>query len=281
VTFDGKKVFTNGALFCQAPSATSARRLAEWLHKLKLIPEAERFGVIRKVAADSLDPEMVRARWQEYLDQSKRLHVLSIVLFVYLFLVAPALLWSFGFRVAGAGVAAGLLLQTFTIGWRFRRAHQHLYPNGAEDRFVPFVTMLLAPPTAIRARDLLARHLMDDFHPLAVVRNFCPPAEFKSLARHALRDLHFPMLPLSATSEAEAIQTEEWFRYVVRDETEKALARAGLNPTELLAPPAVSEEVHRAYCPRCHMQFVAIDVVCSDCGGRPVVEFKPIPKTGS
>ena len=274
VTFEGRKVFTNDALFCQAPSAASARRLGEWLHTLKSMPEAERSGAIRKTVADALDPENVRARWKEYLDQSKSLHRLTSVLFTYLFFVAPAFLWYFGFRVAGIGVAAGLLVQTFTIGWLFRRAHCQLYPNGAEDRFVPFLTMLLAPPTAIRARDLLARHLMDDFHPLAVVNLFCPPGEFKALAGHALRDLHFPMLPLSASSAPEAIQTEEWFRRVVLDETEKALTRAGLKPVELLAPPASTEDVHRAYCARCNAQFVAVDAVCGDCGGRSLVSFE-------
>ena len=35
--------------------------------------------------------------------------------------------------------------------------HQHVgvLPEGGEERFAPFVTMLLAPPTAIRAHDLL------------------------------------------------------------------------------------------------------------------------------
>jgi len=273
VTFDGKKVFTNGALFCQTPSATSARQLAEWLHKLKSMPEAERSRSIRKTVAEALDSENVHTRWKSFRERSKLLHVLSIILFAYLFLAAPALLWFFGFRAAGIGVALGLLVQTFTIGSLFRRAHRTLYPDGAEDRFVPFLTMLLAPPTAIRARDLLGRHLMDNFHPLAVVQAFCPSAEFKALARHTLRDLHFPMLPLSASAAEDAIQTEEWFRCVVRDETEKALARAGLNRTELLAAPAVSEEVHRAYCPRCHAQFVATEAVCGDCGGRSLVAF--------
>jgi hypothetical protein len=273
VTFEGKNVLTNDALFCRAPSAASARRLAEWLHTLKLMPEAQRSDAIRTAVADALDPEKVRARWSEYRDQSKLLQRLSTVLFAYLFFAAPALLWSLGFRVAGIGVAAGLLVQTFTIGWLFHRAHRRLYPNGAEDRFVPFLTMLLAPPTAIRARDLLARHLMDEFHPLAVTQVLCSRADLKAMARHALRDLYFPMLPLSASAASDAIQTEGWFRRLVLDETEKLLTRAGLNPVELLAPPVISEEVHRAYCPRCHAQFVSADVVCGDCGGRPVAAF--------
>ena len=71
------------------------------------------------------------------------------------------------------------------------------------------VTMLLAPPAAIRAPDLLARHLLQNFHPLAVAQVLCSPGGFKSVARQALLDLRYPLLPVCPTNEPEPMTTEQ------------------------------------------------------------------------
>ena len=205
--------------------------------------------------------------------QGPRLRWLGNILFVYLFVISPALIWYFGFRLAGLWVVAGLLAQTFTIGWRFWRAHGGLYPGGSEERFVPFLTMLLAPPSAIRAHDLLARRLVENFHPLVVAEVFCPGAPLHRLARRVLLDLCFPLLPSAPSSEAAVVQPEEWFRGVLSEECERAVERAGLKPSELTQPPARSEATHRSYCPRCDAQFVVEAGTCADCGGRALAAF--------
>jgi hypothetical protein len=274
LTIDGRRILANGEPLLVAPSASTARHLGEWLHGLKSLPQSERAAEIRGRIADALDAGRIRARWAGFEEKSRLIHRLSILLFVYLFLIAPALLWYFGIRHAGIGVGTGLVAQTMTIGFLFRRAHRALFPEGSDDRFAPFLTMLLAPPTAIRARDFLARHLVEEFHPLAVAEAFCPQEEFKRLARHVLLDLQFPMLPVVASSDSEATRTEHWFRSIWLEEVEKAVVRAGLELTELRAPPAPTESVQRAYCPRCGAQFVSTDAVCGDCGGRALVTFE-------
>ncbi len=133
--------------------------------------------------------------------------------------------------------------------------------------------MLLAPPTAIRAHDLLARQLVATFHPLAPAQALCPPGAFQDLARHALRDLHFPILPTSPHPEIQAVQSEAWFRQAVLEEMEQAIEQAGLQPAQLLQPPAPLEPANRSYCPRCETQFVTAVGTCGDCGGRPLRSF--------
>jgi hypothetical protein len=273
ISLEGRNILINDVLFVKAPTGGAARRLAGVVRRLTPLSAADRAMAIRQLIAEAFDTEKIQVRWREFQTQSRTLRLLAIFLFAYLFVLAPVLLWHFGFRYAGLGLAAGLLAQTVTVGWLFRRAHRQLFPDGAEERFTPFLTMLLAPPTAIRASDLLARHLFDDFHPLAITHVFCPAAELKTLARHALLDLHFPLLPASPSSHEQAVQTEEWFRRLLLEEMERIVVRAGLQTNELLQPPTRAEPEHQAYCPRCRAQFVAASATCADCGGRPLVPF--------
>lgn len=279
VAFEGKTVLVNGALFAKAPSITEARRWAQLLHRIKSTPEKQRESAIREAMGGSLDSARIRKRWEEYAGQSVLLRRLAIVLFIYLFALAPLLLWKYGFRHAGAGVAAGLLAQTLTIGWLFRRAHQRLFPDGAEERFTPFLTMLLAPPSAIRAPDTLGRHLLEEFHPLAVVQALAPPEAFKKLARHVLLDLQFPVLPAAPSADEAAVRAEDWSRARMRELVWKFVERAGVNPEDLVKPPAPAESVNKAFCPRCGSQFVDSAAACRECGGRPLALFEPAATT--
>jgi hypothetical protein len=270
---EGRSVLVNATIFIKASSPTAARRLADLLRELKALPEKDRAAAIRRSLAATLDAKAARQRWEEYLVRSPRLRWLGNLLFVYLFVIAPGMIWFFGFRLAGLWVAAGLLAQTFTIGWHFWRAHGAIYPGGSEERFTPFLTMLLAPPTAIRARDLLARRLVENFHPLAVAAVCCPGAPFQRLARRVLLDLRFPVLPSAPSSETAVVQTEEWFRGVLLEECERAVERAGLKLSDVTQPPARSETTHRSYCPRCDAQFDVGTGACADCGGRALAAF--------
>ena len=54
------------------------------------------------------------------------------------------------------------------------------------------------------------------------------------------------------------------------------LRNAGINPDELLQPPAALDETCHAYCPRCETQFTALDGVCADCGGVALLPVGPL-----
>ncbi len=270
---EGRNVLVNGTVFLTTASSSLARRLARLLRELKGLQEGDREAAIRRTLAVTLDAKSARQRWEEYTRQSKRLRWMGGILFAYLFVIAPAVIWYWGFNAAGLGVVIGLLAQTFTLGWQFWRAHGALYPGGSEERFTPFLTMLLAPPTAIRAYDLLARRLVENVHPLAVAQAFCPGDPFKQLARRVLLDLRHPVLPSAPSAESAVVQTEEWFRGALLDECERSVERAGLKSSELTMPPERAEVKSRTYCPRCGAQYVVETGNCADCGGRSLVAF--------
>ena len=167
----------------------------------------------------------------------------------------------------------GLFAQTATIAILFRRAHKRLLPLGDDERFTSFLIMLLAPPTAIRAHDVLARHLLETFHPLAVAQMLCSAEIVKAFARAVLLDLRFPMLPICPTSEANACATEQWFRTTRLQAMQKFICDAGLSLMDLTASPLRTDQENQSFCPRCGAQFVMTAGVCADCGGRPLERF--------
>ena len=273
IAVDGRKLLVNGEVFLKAASTCSARWLAESLRRLRKSPEPERAAAIKKMLNESLDAEKLSARWRVFQTRARPIRILSNGLFVYLFLVVAPLIWRFGFGQFGLWLLVGMLAQTISIAVLFRRAHQSLYPDAGEERLKAFLTLLLAPPAAIRAPDLLARHLLANFHPLAVAQVLCSPGRFKSFAGQALLDLRYPLLPVCPTNEPEPMATEQWFRTARQVAAEQFVQRAGLKPDELTAMPGPTEPANQSCCPRCGAQFVTRTGTCLDCGGRPLEPF--------
>jgi hypothetical protein len=273
VEVDGKAVFVNAEPFFRAPSPLAARPLADFLRRLHSLKVPERESAIRKKLEEAFDNEEISARLAEYQALARPVRWLANLLFAYVFVLAPMLVGAFGFGHLGWALLAGLLAQTITAAMLFRRAHRALFPDASAERFTPFVTMLLAPPTAIRAHDLLSRHLLEPFHPLAVAQVLCSPERFEEFARRTLLDLRFPMLPICPAGTPEAARTEQWSRQAVLGAAEKCIQRAGLRPEKLLQPPAPAEPRNLSYCPRCGGQFLSVELTCGDCGGRPLERF--------
>ena len=276
VAFEGGKVLVNGEMFLKAASTISARHWASSLRGLRNLPKTARADAIRKLIHESLDADQIARRVRELQWRVKPIRHLSNALFIYLFLVLAPLLWRYGFGQFGLWLLLGMLAQTVSIAVLFRRAHQALYPGADEERFKPFFTMLLAPPTAIRAPDIFARHLLETFHPLAVAKVLCRPETFTGFARLILLDLRYPLLPVCPMDDPSAVLVEQWFRAAQREAIEKFIQSAGLRPDELIAPPKPSETASQSYCPRCGAQFVVHAGYCADCGGRPVQPFGDI-----
>ncbi len=277
VGVDGRKVLVNEDVFLKAVSTFSARRLAESLRRLGHTRELERAAAIQQMLNETLDTETLAARWRLFQTRVRPIRLLSNGLFLYLFLVAAPLILRFGFGPFGVWLLGGMFVQSIIIAVLFRRAHQSLYPGAGDEQLKPFLTMLLAPPAAIRAPDVLTRHLLEQFHPLAVAQVLCSPARFRSFTRQVLLDLRYPLLPICPTSEPEPLKTEQWFRSARLEAIEQFLQRRGLKPEELTVMPGPTEPENQSYCPRCGAQFVTRTGTCSDCGGRSLQAFNRVP----
>ena len=273
VSADSRKLMINGHVFMRGASPGLTHQLARQLGQLKSLPPAKRGRAIQSMVQETLDTDQVEQRRDQFLALTRRLRFLANGLFVYLFVLAPFVAWKFGLLHTWISLVAGLLAFTTAIAVSFYRSHKQLFPAAEDERFTHFLILLLSPVTAVRAMDLLSRPLLETFHPLAVARVLCSKDAFRSFAALFLREAHYPALPLCTRPESAALQAENLSRSLLLTESETLLKKAGLNPAELLRPPAPSESACRSYCPRCLAQFTTNSGVCQDCGGVPLAAF--------
>jgi hypothetical protein len=273
VAVDSRKILINRKVFVRTDSTRYARHLAELLQRLAKLAVVERESAVKAALNESLNAQSVEQRFQEFRLSSHRLRRRCNVLFVVLFLLAPALVWRFGLNRLGLACLMGVLGLVVLIAVEFFQQHKRLFPGEKSDRAAPLVTMFLAPPAAIRAWDALARQLIVEFHPLAVARVLCAPDEFRRFARRILLDLWHPIAPGCPLDGLEPQAVEAWFRSKLIEATEAMLLLAKLNLEELTQAPVRAEGSH-SYCPRCDSQFVSERGICSDCGGIPLRRFE-------
>lgn len=271
----GKKVLINGATLLKTPSPALARHLVRVVEGLRKAPPGEREGRIAEIFREHFDVQMIRQRWRSFQDGIRPVRWLTNALFLYLFVLAPVLIGHAGLKRSWLGLLIGLLALTSGTALFFRRAHQALYPEAEDDRFTHSLTILLSPATAIRGQDLLSRGLLETFHPLAIAQVFCPPTAFRSFAGKVLLEIRFPAPSASPACQPEAGAAQRFSQSVLQRTVEAFLIRHGINPEELLSPPAPADETCRAYCPRCREQFTIREGICPDCGGLPLVAFSP------
>jgi hypothetical protein len=257
-----RTVLINNEFFYKASSEYSSRHLASEIARLSKLDDKKRSTEIANLISDSCDPAAINDRVTAFLKQSRHLRYLANVLFLFLFGICPFVVWRYGLAATLWPIVGGLYTQTIIIALLFSKAHRKVYPHDSSQIFKPFLTMLLAAPSAIRVQDILGRPLLEPFHPLAVAKTLCSAKDFKNLATHAIRDLNFPRLPIPQTS------IERTFRDAVLATLTRKLQ---ISDAEILTAPQRSETVHTRYCPRCHQQFTDAATYCRDCGGRELL----------
>jgi hypothetical protein len=271
VRCSGKKVFVDKELLFKAASASLAARITRQLRELATMNPRAREDAIKKIVAHSFDKAAVERRWQDFNKAAAPLRLMSNLVFCYLFILAPALIWRFGFRSLWPWLLAAVVGLMIGAAVFYLRLHKQLYPALNDERFTNFLLVLLAPSSTIRARDSLSRPLLEEFHPLAVAAVFAGKEEFAQLAAWVLRDLRHPALPICPNEAPAATAAETYWRSLLCREVEAFLSRAGLNPGQFLQPPAPADDTCKSYCPRCQAQFTQSATSCADCGGMPLV----------
>jgi len=269
----GMKVIVKGEILWSAPTLSLANQVVETLKRLAALPKPQRENAIQEFIRAGLNSRAVEQRWNEFQQHSPKLRLLGNVLFVFLFGVAPILIWNFGFRLSWLGLLLGLVTLTVTTAVLFHRAHKKLYLSAEDERFTHTLTVALSPANAVRACDALSRPLFENFHPLAVAKVFLPETRFRQFAREVLLDIRHPALPVCPNNDPVFRDTELFARTALRQALEQLLKRSGIDPDELCRPPAPADDSCRAYCPRCGAQFTSADANCADCGGLTLVAF--------
>ncbi len=269
----GKKLRLKDETLFSAPTTTRAQFLFQTLTKLAKLPSNQRPEAIQEFVRAAFDDKMIAARWAEFQAETKSLRLLTNALFVLVFMLAPVLIGFIGLKLVWLWLSLALVALTVSTSVLFARGHRKFWPEAADDRFTQALIIALAPATTMRALDIAARPLLENFHPLAVAKHFLPPAVFQCFARRVLLDLRHPARPTCPNPQPEAIATEAFFRQVQIETVEAWLAENKIAPAELCQPPPPADDSCQAYCPRCEAQFTTPAGTCADCGGVPLAAF--------
>lgn len=246
-------------------SPAQARRLVALLNQLVATAQGEREEVITARMRAALDSAALSARLGSFRTVSRLPGILASVLLVFVFFLAPLVIWWLGVMMAWPWLLGGLVILSAVNSIGFLRAHRRLHPDLEDERFAHFLMVLLFPPAAMRTGDMLSRPLLEPFHPLAAASELCRPEEFEALACRVACGLRYPATrPASTTAGAGAVWG--WHDRAMARAVEGLLVQHDLSLDQLVAPPAQADAGSRSYCPRCHAQFTRETGTCSDCG---------------
>jgi hypothetical protein len=260
----GKEVWSAGQVLFLAHSEAYATFLAGVLDRVRKKSPQERDGAFQREFEKMFDTEKVGLRLEEYKTHAAFLRTTCVLLFVFLFLIAPVLIRLRGLERIWPVLLAYLIWSLAWIGWSFLKAHQALYPEQKEGRWQQVMVLALSPFSAIRANDVLLRDLFCAFHPVAVGCALLSKEESRVLAERSLRQAMFRMDGDPTSSDP-----------AVRRALEAFLAKNGMLLEQLLRPPQRESENCLTYCPLCLAQFVLAEGECPDCGDVPLKEFPP------
>ena len=250
-------------VFLVARHETAARHLLERLHGLAALPAAEREARLRADLRAPLNPALAAERLAAARAAARPLTVLATLLFVYCFLFAPAVGLVLGPQRALLGLFAGALVFHLPLLVLFPRAHRRVAPARRAERWTEFAKLLLSPPMAMRAADLVWLHGLEGLHPLAVLAAGKDDTELRALGRTLLLDQRHP-LGLDECP-APAAATEAWHRREWTVALADLLRERGVDPDALTQPAAEWEPGTASYCCRCQQGYGTGAETCSDC----------------
>ena len=255
---DGSYLTINNQRFVKCTTAQEARTLAESISAMAKASPSKREGMARNWIAKQFSTKDAETRLKESGALIEPIQSLSLILFLFLFVFTPVLGSFFGLMTLVIPVAVVMVSLAVMIAIMFHRVHKKLYPAESSERLESLVKMILCPPVAIRAADVLTRNLLADFSPI-VLATVLPGSGEQHFVRGVVLDLKYPLG--HDLSDANAVETITWAA-----NERLSVFEHYLKPQELLLP-AQREENSISYCPRCLCQFVVEVEECSDCPG--------------
>jgi hypothetical protein len=208
-------------------------------------------GLPSRLAARGLVERRVKAA----LAAAAPLRRLGAGLWIYVFIVAPAVIVLFGLRATWPFLLALLALWLLATILTYRRSWSRLYPEKPGDWSKDAFLMAFSPLGAPRAADRLTRGALDGLTAMRIASVVAPRDEFCRLAR--------------------LVYFDSRARQETRQEIDHILEAEGW-AAAFAAPPA-AEPGMKGFCPRCCGQLLCDSGGCPDCAG---VSIRPFAHSG-
>lgn len=267
---DGKYLWLNESRFVKCGDAEQAASLAEWIQQLSSKSAENREAAIRRTWAAQFSKEDALKCHDRVRSLEAGIRWNCFIFFILLYGVAPIMANTYGLIRSIIPVAIVMLICALFISVSYFYAHKVLYHSLSNDRLVNFVKMILCPPAAIRAADLLTLHAMSRFHPV-LLANIILGSHNEAFTRAVIKDMHYPIrhdltdpVALSIVSWHSACEINACKNFL---EAEDSTAFRDF----LVLPDR--DGVSSAYCPRCSCQFENRLDECPDCPGVKLLLF--------
>ena len=269
-TTDAVYLLVNDERFAKCATARQARALAKLISEMAKASAAKRERLARNWINKQFAMDDAAARLSEGNAVIQPMRELSLILFLFLFVVSPVLVSSFGLMGLIIPVATVMVILAVLIGILFYRAHKQLFPAETSERFENLVKMILCPPVSMRAPDILTRNLLAEYSPIVLAGLLTGSSE-QQFVRAFILDLQHPLK--HEVSDETAEKTIGWTAAEQLNVClEQVKAGQYLKPEDLLAP-TQREDNTISYCPRCRCQFVVSADECPDCPGVALENF--------
>ena len=267
---EGKHLLINGSRFAKCGTMEQAEFIAELIRRVSSESTKKREELIRESLVVQFAKDHAFNRFAHVSDLATELRLPCSAFFIFLYLVTPIMVSAYGLSRFVIPVAIIMLLSAVLVSIKYFRAHKTLYPAQSHERLTNLVKMILCPPAAIRAVDLLTLDAMVRFHPL-VLAHLLLRSDSLSFARVVISDLKYPIR--NDLTDPQALSVVSWHAACELDACTKFLESQNVTILhDLLAPPAW-DGVSSTYCPRCSCQFATCSSECPDCPGVELLPF--------
>jgi hypothetical protein len=270
VKVNGKDLLLNGSKFAKCCSTEQAKSISKLVKRIVSEPIGKRGELIRNSLFTQFAKDDALNRFEYMCDLVSGTRWISSIFFVFLFVATPLIVSVYGLTRCVIPVAIFMFLSALFISAMYFGAHRALYPSQLYERVSNSVKMILCPPAAIRAVDLLTLNAMSLFHPVLLANLFLG-SESLTFTRSVINDLKYPLQ--HDLIEPLALSIVSWHTACELDVCREFLeAQDSITMDELLAAP-VWDGVSSVYCPRCTCQFADWLRECPDCPGVKLLRF--------
>lgn len=257
-------VRVDGKVFCK----THSNNEAEWW-KDKLLCIARANSRKRESEAIRIINEMFNFKHAEnfLFTASRKTFLLKAIvnwLFVYCFLIIPAISWFLSFAISWKILLGPFIVMVAAVVAAFIYSYKKIFPSQG----IPWgkvISMILYTPALLRCMDIFNKTSLIVLHPAAVARAFDSRDILRELLSYYYREYSFTTIPQDDVQRREVVL---WYRKHAIERILAAAEKSNITLDELLAPPVREEDEIITYCPLCHVQYVLESGTCSECGTK-------------
>lgn len=267
---DGAQLLINDQPFAKCASPTQAKRFSNLINSAAEVDVRKREHLIRAFLAKQFAGDEASARLREAHAIMNPIQSMCTILFVFLFVGVPLLVTFAGLLRVLIPIGFIMFALATEIAIMFYRGHKTLHPEETQERFESIVKMILCPPVAIRANDVLSRNLLSQYSPI-VVADLLPGSSAQQFVRSFLLDLQHPLK--HEVVDDHSIEIMNWAAAEQLKYSLEYISGSKYPGAEVLLARPDKTDDSVFYCPRCGCQFVSASDSCPDCPGVQLLSF--------